>query len=315
MKLQIPMEELRKRKLFMATPMYGGNCHGLYTKSVSDLTAMCAVQGIHLQTHFLFNESLITRARNYCVDEFMRSDCTHMIFIDSDIGFNPADVLFLLALSSEGSEYDIIGAPYPKKVISWEKIAMAVDKGAAEKNPGNLENFVGDFVFNPKGGQQTIPLGEPAEVLEIGTGFMMVRKDTFKKFADAFPQYLYRPDHARSSHFDGSRLITMYFQAEQDRLWPEFRYREIIDRLINNGDLDAAKQELAVLDDIQSKKSNRYLSEDYWFCQRTQDLGLKTWICPWMRLQHAGSYIFGGSLADLAQIGVNATVDPSALKK
>jgi len=62
-------------------------------------------------------------------------------------------------------------------------------------------------------------------------------------------------------------------------------------------------------------KTKRYLSEDYWFCQKAQEAGLKTWLCPWMQLQHVGSYIFGGSLADLAAIGAAATADPSNLSK
>jgi hypothetical protein len=32
-----------------------------------------------------------------------------------------------------------------------------------------------------------------------------------------------------------------------------------------------------------------------------------------MKMQHVGTYIFGGSLADLASIGASATADPSAL--
>jgi hypothetical protein len=34
-----------------------------------------------------------------------------------------------------------------------------------------------------------------------------------------------------------------------------------------------------------------------------------------MKLQHVGSYVFGGSLVDLAQIGASATTDVSKLKK
>jgi hypothetical protein len=34
-----------------------------------------------------------------------------------------------------------------------------------------------------------------------------------------------------------------------------------------------------------------------------------------MKLQHVGSYIFGGSLIDLAQIGAPATADTGMLKK
>ena len=168
MEIQIPIEELRKRKLFIATPMYGGQCAGMFTRSVADLSAMCVHYGIGLQMYFLFNESLITRARNYCCDEFVRSDCTHMMFVDSDIGFNPQDIIGLLALQSDDSEYDIIGGPYPKKCIAWEKIKLAVDKGFADENPGDLDKYVGDYVFNPKGNQTQIPLGQPVEELEIG---------------------------------------------------------------------------------------------------------------------------------------------------
>src|ERR1700744_232964 len=94
--IQLPIEELRKRKLFLATPMYGGQCLGSFTRSCMDLAALCVQHGIQLYTYFLFNESLIPRARAYACDEFLRSDATNMIFIDADIGFNPNDVIAML---------------------------------------------------------------------------------------------------------------------------------------------------------------------------------------------------------------------------
>ena len=278
MEINIPIEELRKRKLFVATPMYGGACAGMFARSIADLSALCTQYGIPLQFYFLFNESLITRARNYCCDEFMRSDAEHLMFIDSDIGFNPQDVIALMALQAQDEKYDIIGGPYPKKCISWEKIKHAVDKGVADADPNVLEKFVGDYVFNPKENQGSIAIGEPCEVLEIGTGFMMISKPAMQKFNDHYAsQYNYKPDHVRTEHFDGSREILQYFQAEID------------------------------------PKTKRYLSEDYWFCQKAQDINLRTWFCPWMKMQHVGTYIFGGSLADLASIGASATADPAKL--
>lgn len=279
MEISISIDELRKRKLFLGVPMYGGSCAGMFTKSIADLTAMCTSHGIELRTYFLFNESLVTRARNYICDEFMRSDCTHMMFIDADIGFNPRDVLAMLALQSDDTDYDVLAGPYPKKTISWEKIKLAVDKGVADEDPNVLERYVGDYVFNPKAGSGTIRIDIPVEVSEAGTGFMMIRRKTFEKFRDAFPQYSYKPDHVRTEHFDGTREIMQYFQAEID------------------------------------PKSKRYLSEDYWFCQKLQEIECKILFCPWMRLQHVGSYIFGGSLVDLAQIGAPATADLGMLKK
>lgn len=277
-KLQVNIEELQKRKLFLAVPMYGGQCAGMFTRSVADLSAICTKHGIQLQLFFLFNESLVTRARNYCVDEFMRSNATHLMFIDSDIGFNPQDVIALLAMQSDESDYDVIGGPYPKKCISWEKIKQAVDKGMADVDPNNLEKYVGDYVFNPKTTQKEIPLNQPVEVLEIGTGFMMIRRKTIEEYHKAFPHLWYKPDHVRTEHFDGTREI------------------------------------MAVFDCIIDPDSKRYLSEDYMFCYNVQKMGLKVWFCPWMQLQHVGSYIFGGSLADLASIGASATADQSKLK-
>jgi hypothetical protein len=277
--VKVSIEELRKRKLFLATPMYGGNCVGMYTRAVADLAAVCAKYGIPLQLYFLFNESLITRARNYCADEFLRSDATHLLFIDSDIGFNPQDVLALLAMQDDDSDYDVIGAPYPKKCISWEKIKMAVDKGIADEDPNKLEKFVGDYVFNPRNGQREIPIGEPVEVMEMGTGFMMIRRKTFDKYKEVFPHLHYKPDHIRTEAFDGSREIMAYFDC--------------------------------IIDPV----SKRYLSEDYMFCYNVQKAGMKVWFCPWMQTQHVGTYVFGGSLADLASIGASATADGASLKK
>ena len=217
MEIKVEISELQKRKLFVATPMYGGACAGMYTRSIADLSALCAKYQIPLQLYFLFNESLITRARNYCVDEFMRSEATHLMFIDSDIGFNPQDILALLALMNDDSPYDVMGGPYPKKCISWEKIKQAVDKGVADKNPNVLEKYVGDYVFNPKSGTKEIPIAMPVEVMEIGTGFMMVRRKTFEDYEKAYPHLHYKPDHVRTEHFDGKREIMAYFDCIIDR--------------------------------------------------------------------------------------------------
>lgn len=277
MEIKISSEELRKRKLFVATPMYGGMCTGSFARSMQDLTAKCVQYGIEMRCYYLFNESLITRGRAYAADEFLRSGYTHMMFIDADIGFNPDDVISLLALQGDETDYDIIGGPYPKKCISWEKIVLAVNKGAGDEDPNNLENFVGDYVFNPvleEGEtQKNIRLDEPAEVLEIGTGFMMIRRETFVKWQAAYPEKMYKPDHVRTEHFNGSREICMFFDCVID---PD---------------------------------SRRYLSEDYYFCQQSRKAGMKVWLCPWMKLTHTGSYVFGGSLAALASIQAHPTAD------
>jgi hypothetical protein len=249
----------------------------MYARSLADLSAVCAQYGIPLQIYMLFNESLITRGRAYCCDEFMRSGSTHLMFIDSDIGFAAQDVLALLAMMTDESPYDVLAGPYPKKCISWEKIKAAVDKGMADEDPNNLDNFVGDYVFNPRTDQAEIPIGEPVQVMEAGTGFMMIRRKTFEMYNKAYPEMSYKPDHVRTAEFDGSREIMMYFDCKIDPV------------------------------------SKRYLSEDYKFCYDVWNMGGQVWFCPWMQLKHVGTYMFGGSLAALASIGASATANPALL--
>lgn len=262
MDLQIPVADLQKHKIFCATPMYGGMCFGSYAKSVLDLSRVCQSYNIQAQFSFLFNESLITRARNYLVDEFLRTDSTHLMFIDSDIDFNPMDVIALLAMDKP-----IIGGPYPKKTIAWENVYDAARYGLVPDNDrGKLSDFAGDFVFNVAPGTQEIRLDQPVEVLELGTGFLLIKREVFDNFAKAYPQYWYTPDHNRSASFDGSKKIFQYFQAE-----------------------------------IEPNK-NRYLSEDYWFCQKAREAGQTVWMAPWMMLRHHGSYIYSGSIPAMATV-------------
>jgi hypothetical protein len=260
MKLEISMDDLKKKKIFVGTPMYGGMATGMYVKSCLDLQAVCMKYGIEVRFSFIFNESLITRARNYLVDEFLRNEeYTHLLFIDADINFDPKDVIALLALDKE-----ICGGPYPKKSIKWSSVLDAVKKNP-EISPNELEKVAGDYVFNSVSGTGQFSISEPLEVMEIGTGYMMIKREVFQKFKEAYPHLEYKPDHSGQAHFDGSRMIHAYF-----------------DTVIDSG------------------KSERYLSEDYMFCQWWRNIGGKIWLCPWMKTQHVGTYAFIGDMQAVA---------------
>jgi hypothetical protein len=258
MEIQVKLDELRKNKLFIATPMYGGMAHGLYIKSSLDLQATMTRYGIETKFSFL--------ARNYLVDEFLRTDYTHMLFIDSDINYTAQDIVALLALDKE-----VIGGPYPKKAINWANVAEA-----ARKHPDmpvkELEALVGEYVFNVVKGTKNFSVTEPLEVMEIGTGYMMIKREVFEKMREAYPQIHYKPDHVGQANFDGSRYIHAFFDT-------------VID----------------TKDSITGGGSDRYLSEDYMFCQMWRKLGGKIWLCPWMKTQHVGTYAFTGNMPAVAQ--------------
>lgn len=268
MEISISVEELAKRRVMVATPCYGGQMHGLCAKSFLDLQNILNQHQIENRFSFLFNESLITRARNYLCDEFLRNEqFTHLLFIDSDIHFNPLDVVTLLAMDK-----DVSGGPYPKKTINWTNIKRAIVKNQ-EVDPGELDKIVGDYVFNPVAGTVQFNVTEPIEVMEIGTGYMMIKREVFKRFEEAYPMYRYKPDHAGQENFDGSRYITAFFDTIIDSK----------DSVLGNG-------------------SDRYLSEDYFFCQMVRKLGVSIWLCPWMQTKHCGTYPFSGDLISVANL-------------
>jgi hypothetical protein len=267
MEIQVKVEDLKNHKVFIATPMYGGMAHGMYVKSCLDLQSTLGKYGIETKFSFLFNESLITRARNYLVDEFLRSGYTHLLFIDSDVHYNPEDVVALLALDK-----DVIGGPYPKKSINWGNVAEAARKHP-NMNPRELEKLVGEYVFNVVKGTSQFQVTEPLEVMEIGTGYMLVKRHVFDKMAVQYPNIRYKPDHVGQSNFDGSRYIHAYFDT-------------VIDSK----------------ESITGGGTDRYLSEDYMFCQMWRKMGGEIWLCPWMKTQHIGTYAFTGDMPKVAEL-------------
>ncbi|MES2198787.1 MAG: hypothetical protein V4489_01270 [Chlamydiota bacterium] len=192
MNISFSKESFPKLKLFIGTPMHGGTCTSAYLRGMVDLSAACSAYNIGM-TLYAPETDLVQKGRNLCVDAFLKSDSTHFLFIDADIGFTAKDALTLLYLvaSDKEGKYDILAGPYPKKSISWEKVKRAVEKGFANENAKSLENYVGNYTFLAPLGKP-FSLDAPAEVLEIGTGFMMIPKRTFEKFMQAYPQNLFR---------------------------------------------------------------------------------------------------------------------------
>jgi hypothetical protein len=51
------------------------------------------------------------------------------------------------------------------------------------------------------------------------------------------------------------------------------------------------------------------------FSYYARKAGLKVWMCPWMQLEHVGSYVFTGSLAAMAAIQASPTASAESNEK
>jgi hypothetical protein len=93
----------------IATPAYGDQCCVNYVTSILWLQRFCADLKMPIEFYFR-RDSLIPRARNDCVSYFLGTDCTHLFFIDADVGFEPEDALRLLTAGR-----NVVAGIYPIK--------------------------------------------------------------------------------------------------------------------------------------------------------------------------------------------------------
>lgn len=162
-------------RIFIATPCYGGLNHVFYTMGLVKSTQVFAHNNIVMYYGFTQNESLITRGRNRLTHDFLATDCTHLMFIDADIGFDPVDIIDMIHADKE-----IICGLYPKKEIDWVRVKEAVEHGVPAQE---LEQHTGAFVVNFAGGAQVVDvrMSQPFEIENGGTGFMLIKREVFEK--------------------------------------------------------------------------------------------------------------------------------------
>lgn len=196
--IRIDLENLLPRKLMIATPMYGAQSYDAYNCARDDLKAVMGAYGLTVANISVRNDSAVPRARNTLADEFMRTDFTHLLFWDADVvPPSPDAALALLNLADPASDKDVVCGLYPKKHIRWDKVHAAVLQGVPADQ---LEHFVGDMVFNPIGLVGEHDLYTPMDVVECGTGFMMIQRHVFERFAIAYPERQYRSVYRTGEH-------------------------------------------------------------------------------------------------------------------
>jgi hypothetical protein len=166
--------------------------------SVINLTFELARKGYQISFSKIYNESLITRARNNLVKEFLDSDADYLFFIDADEGFNVADVVAMIEI-----EADVIGGIYPMKNINWEGV-----RAAALAGKENLADYSGIFAMNLLPGTSTIKLNEPVEVTEVATGLMLIKRNVFEEMEPLCPKYAL---NGSNGQFDFDRMVTEFF--------------------------------------------------------------------------------------------------------
>lgn len=116
-----------------------------------------------------------------------------------------------------------------------------------------------DFNLNIKGQNATVENGF-TEVLDSATGFMMISRSALSKMANRYRDTLHCVNDIQGG---GDNRVDTY---------------------------------VAVFDCMLDPDTKRYLSEDYAFCRRWQQMGGKIWADVITPLVHVGNYVYNGDI-------------------
>lgn len=180
------------KKLMIASPCHHGKCDTIFTLSL-------------IQSLFLLNEaqvktlvllpvtgSLLAKERNDIIEVFWKSDCTHLLCIDSDIGWQADAPLKFLRY-----EKDVIAGVYP-----------------ARRNNDSLPKFM----FTPKtnSDDSLITDGPLIKMVGVPAGFLMVSRQCIAKLRNTYPDKKY----IGSNNFD-SAYSFFNTEVREGMMWGE----------------------------------------------------------------------------------------------
>jgi len=255
----------QKPYVCILTPCYNSQCYVNYVCSLINTKQLFDLYNIKLKIEFCKNDSLITRARNNLLAKAMNDkDITHFMFIDNDITWDPINIIKLLI-----SEKPIIGGAYPLKNYNWERLnEQQINQWMLRKNNSQMKEFINENNFMqhnllqynthfPNNDNNIVIKNNLIEVENVATGFMLIKREVIEKMHISY---------SSTKYIEDSKFLDE-----------------------NENHYSYALFDCAVVDD-------KYLSEDWLFCNRWKKIGGSLWIDITINLNHTGIEDFQGSL-------------------
>lgn len=195
-------------KVLIATPMYGGFCASGYTASMINFMKMYGSnKDIEIEYMYGVGEALVTRARNMCASIFLKSDATHLLFIDSDIEFIPEQLFKMIETKN-----DFVCGIYPKKNIQWNQIREAALRGVkVEQLPSYGSEYL--VIFDKRQKETSEGL---IEIERAGTGCMMISRKVFDILSDKVKTFRIEAPVDSNVKFGQNEVYKEYFYTSTD---------------------------------------------------------------------------------------------------
>lgn len=177
------------RKIMLGLPTYDYKVSSKLAISLANFCLLAMKHGVDVQICNISGCSVVSRVRNLIAADFLNSDCTDLMFIDSDINFDAEDIFRLMAWNSDPKKGIVAGIPVARK------------KGQVYFS--TLDSDEDQNIFMDKMGL--------VRAKRVATAFMMIRKEVFEKLKEAHPEWVYHDEKKQ-----GDEMVAFFDFALKD---------------------------------------------------------------------------------------------------
>ena len=167
-------------KISIATPAFGEMFYTPYVQALLKLQRMAGQRKWSIR-HMAISYAYVGEARNALLTHWYdKSNSTHLLFIDADMGFEPQLIADMLALDKP-----ITGVVYTKRQVDLQKLASLAAKG---EKPERAIAKAHDFIVRQLRGRPPRRIKGFMEVAGCGTGIMLIKREAIAAMLKTLPQ-------------------------------------------------------------------------------------------------------------------------------
>jgi hypothetical protein len=165
--------------VMIATPAYGSNYHSRYVATLWSLLSEAPKHRISFEFQEIDYCDIVI-ARNYLISVFYYryTQCSHILFMDSDMGFEAAAIFDMIRLGE-----DVVGAIYPKRTIDFRKLHAMGDLPFDEAFARSIE-----FVGRPLRSLRHHANERFCEAEYCGTGLLLISRQCIARMIQELPE-------------------------------------------------------------------------------------------------------------------------------
>ncbi len=167
-------------KILVATPAFGEMFYTPYVSSVIRLQRVMARHKWDL-TFAAISYADIVESRNFLLTHWYdKTDATHLLFIDADMGYEPQAVIDMVML-----DRPVVGAVYPKRHIDLERLAKFAAEG---QPPERARARAHDFIVRRNAKSRQADRKGFISVDGCGAGLLLIKRDCVAAMLGKMPE-------------------------------------------------------------------------------------------------------------------------------